>query len=334
MQIQNYAPVLIPTLNRYEHLKRCVESLEKCTGAEKTDVYVALDYPPNEKYVEGWKKTDSFLKEKEKNHNFRNLFVRRRESNCGIGHPNDNLSQLVKEVRLTSETYIMTEDDNEFSPNFLEYINWGLDYYNDDNSIFAICGCKDLETSDIKNNVYKLNKIFCAWGYGSWFAKRDKMTNLFDVEKLKQIVINSKWTDAFNAKVLRLSSLLYQMANKSFHGDMIISLLPDDEKWCVFPKDNKVRNWGWDGTGTHGGTPEDLLTYSTLPMDNNSHFTPVIVEDIYNPVVYERFKNKYKPSLVARLRAAITFFSFKLTGYIPVANKKSKWRKVKLLKVL
>ena len=50
-----FAPVIIPTLNRYEHFRKCLESLEACTGAEKTDVYVALDFPPSEKYVEGWK---------------------------------------------------------------------------------------------------------------------------------------------------------------------------------------------------------------------------------------------------------------------------------------
>ena len=51
MEINHYAPVIIVTLNRYEHFKRCLDSLEKCTGANKTDVYVGLDYPPSEKYV-------------------------------------------------------------------------------------------------------------------------------------------------------------------------------------------------------------------------------------------------------------------------------------------
>ena len=63
---KKYAPVYIPTLNRYEHFKRCLESLERCTDADKTDVYVGLDYPPSEKYVAGWKKIDEYLKEKEK----------------------------------------------------------------------------------------------------------------------------------------------------------------------------------------------------------------------------------------------------------------------------
>ena len=49
-------PVYIPTLNRYEHFRNCVESLARCTHADKIELVVGLDYPPSEKYVEGWKK--------------------------------------------------------------------------------------------------------------------------------------------------------------------------------------------------------------------------------------------------------------------------------------
>lgn len=328
-----FAPIAIPTLNRYEHFKRCLESLERCSGAEKTDVYVGLDYPPSEKYVYGWKKIDNYLKEKEGNNRFRQLIVRRREKNCGVGGATDNGALLISEIVLKSDRYISTEDDNEFSPNFLEYINWGLEYFADDKSIHAICGCKDIETGDIKNNVYKLNTIFNAWGYGSWVDRRIQLKEVANFDKLKSLISESKFTDLFSKKVFKWSSLLYQYTNRSLHGDMLRSLLPENEKWCVFPKVNKVRNWGWDGTGLHGGSPEALKKYSTLPMDKDEHFEPVIVEDLYNPIVYERFKMKYKKTKKTYFRAAIIFLSYKLTGYIPVSNKKSKWLKVKLLKV-
>jgi hypothetical protein len=149
-----------------------------------------------------------------------------------------------------------------------------------------------------------------------------------------EFVHRTKLSDIFTSKVLRASSLLYQVANKDLHGDFLISLLPENEKWCVFPKVNKVRNWGWDGTGTHGGSPEAFKKYSTLPIDTDIHFEPVIVEDLFNPVILERFRKKYKTSKKTYIRAAITFLCYKLTGFIPVANKKSKWCKVKLQKVL
>lgn len=60
-----YAPVLIPTLNRYDHLRRCLESLSRCSWAEYTDVFVALDYPPEqnrEKYEDGWRQNRAYLR--------------------------------------------------------------------------------------------------------------------------------------------------------------------------------------------------------------------------------------------------------------------------------
>lgn len=46
VKITHYAPVIIPTLNRYVHLKRCVDSLAKCTHAPDTELIIGLDYPP------------------------------------------------------------------------------------------------------------------------------------------------------------------------------------------------------------------------------------------------------------------------------------------------
>lgn len=112
------APVIIGTLNRFEHFHDCLESLEKCTMADETDVYVALDFPPSEKYVEGWKKIDAYLKEKESNNHFHKLIVYRRNQNCGVGGPTSNFALLHAEMRKNFEYYIISEDDNVFSPNF------------------------------------------------------------------------------------------------------------------------------------------------------------------------------------------------------------------------
>lgn len=65
MKILNYAPILIPTLNRYEHIRRCVESLSRCTHADKTELVIGLDFPPSEKYIERWKRIDAYLAGKE-----------------------------------------------------------------------------------------------------------------------------------------------------------------------------------------------------------------------------------------------------------------------------
>ena len=108
-----FAPVIIPTLNRYEHFRKCLESLEACTGAEKTDVYVALDFPPSEKYVEGWKKNDAYLKEKALNNRFHSLIVYRRETNYFFSGKS-NLRTAINDLPDNVNRFILSEDDNVF----------------------------------------------------------------------------------------------------------------------------------------------------------------------------------------------------------------------------
>jgi len=52
--MNNYAPVVIPTLNRHTHFKCCVESLATCTNADRTDLFIFLDYPLKDVHWEGY----------------------------------------------------------------------------------------------------------------------------------------------------------------------------------------------------------------------------------------------------------------------------------------
>ena len=41
-------PIIIPTLCRYEHFARCIESLKENKYAQYTDIYIGIDYPITE----------------------------------------------------------------------------------------------------------------------------------------------------------------------------------------------------------------------------------------------------------------------------------------------
>lgn len=322
---KKYAPVYIPTLNRYEHFKRCLESLERCTDADKTDVYVGLDYPPSEKYVAGWKKIDEYLKEKEKKHGFKNLYVRRRDHNCGVGTANSNNSLLREEIRKVSDRYILTEDDNEFSPCFLTYCNWGLEYCKNDERILAVCSYNLLETPRLNNNIYIYNYAYCAWGVAFLFERRDRMQELYDYDKLISIVKSYPLSTVFKDKVMLASSVLYMIKKKKILGDTILQLIPDDKKWCLFPKVSMVRNWGHDGSGLHGKNLESFEIQKKLSIEESSSFTPVIVEDLFSTDIVDVYKQRYgKTPLIARIRAICRFVLFRLFGCIVVLERPHK----------
>ena len=48
-----YAPIIIPTCNRIIHLKRLIESLNNNNWAKYTDLYISVDFPPNEGFAVG-----------------------------------------------------------------------------------------------------------------------------------------------------------------------------------------------------------------------------------------------------------------------------------------
>lgn len=277
--INSYAPVIIPTLNRFEHFKRCLESLERCTGAAYTDVYVGLDYPPSEKYVEGWKKIDSYLKIKETDNGFRNLYVRRRDHNCGVGKPGCNVELLYREMTEKTDRYISTEDDNEFSPCFLDYINKALEKYKVDERVIFVCGYTPFDYS-CKENIYFARQM-SAWGFGSWIEKSKEIRKIFNFELLEKILTDFKsFWKIFQYRPVMLSRLMDSVLKREFYGDVsyfCYCLLYD--KYCVFPSKSLVRNWGNDGTGMHCKNYNKLFVNRTINQDETFELDDVKVSD-------------------------------------------------------
>lgn len=272
-----HAPVVIPTLNRYEHFHKCLESLEKCTGAEYTDVYVALDYPPTEKYVEGWKRIDVYLHEKEKSNGFKSITVYRRKENyffSGKGNAKVAIHDLPESV----DRFIFSEDDNVFSPNFLEYINDGLEKYKSDSNCMAVCGYNynGVKLKGYKKNVY-FSREYSAWGVGYWRNKKTFLESYCNRKFAESIISSwhSIWKIYKNEPRILNTILLNLDCGRIFEDTMIVSYQYLYDKYSLFPKVSKVRNIGFDGTGTSIFEVDD--TYDKQMIDKNLHFE---VDDI------------------------------------------------------
>ena len=134
MKIKQYAPVLICTLNRHVHFKRCVESLAACTHADKTDLYIGLEYPSKDDHWEGYRIIKAYL---DTIKGFKTVNITVREKNFGVY---DNWMGMEKYVYEQHDRIIISEDDNIFSTDFLNFVNKGLEKYKDRNDIFSISG--------------------------------------------------------------------------------------------------------------------------------------------------------------------------------------------------
>lgn len=295
MDVKQFAPVIIPTLNRYEHFKRCLESLEKCTSAELTDVYVALDYPPTERYIKGWMKIDNYLAEKEKSHGFNKLIVVRREKNYGVGHYNSNGNLLIREIICKYPFYIETEDDNEFSPCFLDFMNKALEKYKDNPHVFSISGYnQESFYSDDRDVVFIYDNS--AWGQGFWSNREMPKEGYLQIVLSKPKNIIKIWKTY--PILLKLSLSLVR--KKKFYGDALYTIkCICEELYQIRPSLSLVRNLGNDGSGLHSGVSEkfskqrisDKLSFEIpdIPVARTCELDKMVYENMMPSSLLKRF---------------------------------------------
>ena len=283
--LSKYAPVFIPTLNRDIHFKRCVESLAKCTHVEKTDLFIALDYPAKEEHWEGYRKIERYIQSIK---GFKSVNVIKRSINFGA---EKNFLEGVKEIYELYDRVIITEDDNEFSPNFLDYINKGLNKFEDDENVLAICGYNyPIKMPETYKYNYYYHKSFSAWGWGSWRDKNLKL--LYSPEKILKTIKNRKFIFE-SIKYYGISKMLIYLdaikQDKPKYGDGAVTITElKDNKYCVFPTISKVKNIGHDGSGVHCGVND---IYHKQKIDEQKYFD---FDEQAVPLCNKEIRNKLK----------------------------------------
>lgn len=319
-----FAPVIIPTLNRYEHLKRCIESLKNNFYAKYTDLYISVDYPPSEKYVKGYEKVKEYLSIPIDG--FREVHCYYQSNNLG---PTENFHFLINVVSERYDRYIFTEDDNEFSPNFLEYIDKGLELFKSESKVYSILGFKN--TDFISNDCNYITVKFCpAYGQGRWVSKTE------EIKKMAEHVLLDKKTYMNFPRMCRFfkhNQLYFYKYISSFLCDEKRRFITDNgdirmvdflnsiflhltDYVCIAPAISKVRNWGFDGTGVNMKEDYRKNADSVWIIDSEKTFEYSMIGPIsFNEKNY-RIGNNYtkqwsnlKSSIIAWMLYFVLFMS-------------------------
>ena len=249
----NYYPIGIPTLCRYDHLRRCVESLQQNTHANKTELVIALDYPPFDKYFIGYNKISEYINSIE---GFAKVTVLRHKENKGA---KANWNFLRDYLFSISDTVIMSEDDNEFSPCFLDFMNKSLEKYKDNPKVYWVTGYAQpyMENTTTDDIIFKHG--VCAYGIGLWREKEqrylEKKQDYFEGE-----ILNPKrlWNvlKRYPLGIPGEISMLYKNAD---YGDIRKGIYCRTENvYQLWPRISLVRNWGCDGSGEHSPVNSEM----------------------------------------------------------------------------
>jgi hypothetical protein len=247
--MNSYAPIVIPTLNRFEHLKRCITSLSECNLANETELFVVLDFPKFERHKEGFDKIKEYLPQVI---GFKAVNIIARETNFGSGH---NARRFLWDyICKNYETFIFTEDDNIFSKSFLEHINNGLKIYKNDPEIFGICSYNDpIEMPQWYEHDVYLRTGCVGWGTGYYTKKYLEID--WNINTFKNQLENPKNLSIIKKFHLKAIPQLFKMRDTGeLMGDGIIfmHMLSNNMK-SVYPVKSLVKNIGHDGSGEHCG---------------------------------------------------------------------------------
>ena len=281
-----YAPIIIPTLSRYEHLKKCIESLADNEYAKYTDLFISVDFPPEEKYVEGYEKIKNYLSKGIDG--FKNVCIHYQNYNLGPMGNSDFLLGLISEKY---DRYIYTEDDNIFAPNYLEYMDKGLELFENNKDIFAIYATgPSVEGERPKNaNVYLL-KFFSAYGYGTWLDRTQEISRVVNRDYIENIACDKKTLKrmydensvticALASAVLRKEKVYTLPDGRVPIIDMILMIYAIVEnKYIVCSKEHMVKNNGYDGSGVNCGKED--APFKGVVLSQERHFDYVIKDEI------------------------------------------------------
>ncbi len=253
-----FAPVVIPTLCRSKYFINMMESLKRNSWAKYTDVYIGLDYPPSEKYRQGWQEISDYLDTSDFSM-FAKMEVFRRTENLGGFRNNIELSQYVMQ---RYDCYIRTDDDMEFSPNFLEYMDKCLWHYRNDNDVLFVSGYSYPLPWKVAQgaNCFRENFSAPSWGMGIWTKKHPIYTNYICKGRLLKDA--GKFVKEGRDKLMSLATFRYYffevLSIKSQTGLYDLNTDVSDTTYlackggyCIYPVLSKAKNYGWDGSGEY-----------------------------------------------------------------------------------
>lgn len=292
-----YSPIVISVYDRYDHLKRCVESLQKNNYAPYSELYVISDAAYKEEHIPLINKVRSYVNGIT---GFKKVYPVFREKNMGA---NKSIRLAYQDIFQIYDSFISLEDDIVVSEDFLQYMNDALVYYKNDKRIFSICGFKapfQLPES-YKEDVY-FYPCNSPWGIATWKDRWEAVNHDY-FDRYSELKKDKQKYKAFTSIGFYIKGILQADSKKEIvAGDLRIYYHMFQHDMCsVFPVISKTQNWGFDGTGEHCGNKNAWWAKPELDTRNQpTRFIPFLGYDKELLRNHRKFQDKINGGIVAK----------------------------------
>jgi len=282
-----YAPVLLFTYKRLGTLKKTVSALQQNLLAAESDLFIFSDQgkTPEDKMlvneIRDYLRTIS---------GFRIIRIFEAEKNKGLAR------SIISGVSHVIDQYgrvIVVEDDLLTTPNFLSFMNEGLDRYAHTRKVFSISGYSfnlgNKRPDGYTYDIYFTNRAW-PWGWATW---KDRWDNIdWDMKDYPQFVNDAPARKAF----AQGGSDLNAMLRKQMTGKL--------DSWAIrwyyhqfrtkgltlYPILSKVYNDGWDEYATH--TKGANGRYTPRLDETNAQIFRLPDQPLVHPYYQKKFSGK------------------------------------------
>lgn len=294
-----HAPIIVTVYDRLQHFQQCIGALQRNGLAKESELYVVSDAPGKPEHAPKVEQVRAYAQSIT---GFKKLHLVLREANFGAFR-----SSLAITLQVVNQhgRFIFLEDDVIASPNFLDYLNDGLNFYKTDKRIFSVAAYTFPVQfpKDFKADVFFL-PLNCPWGFATWKDRWEKVD--FSAKDRYAVAVRDR---KLYKQLISTGSYLMQVLQSDSDGRI---QAPDvrvvfhqfiHDQCTVYPRVSKVMNIGLDGSGLHSGMDKNNK-YLVQPDASTNRIT--FDADVrLVPAIIKRVRNFQNGNLLGCLRNSI-----------------------------
>jgi hypothetical protein len=298
----NHSPIVLFTYKRLDTLKQTVVALQKNYLAAESDFYIFSDAAKGEQDLEAVTAVREYIKSI---NGFKTVTIFESLLNKGLA---TSIIEGVSQILKDHETVIVLEDDLVSSPNFLNYMNSGLDFYREKHKVFSITGFSiPIKSNQSGSDVYFTSRS-SSWGWATW---KDRWTTIdWDVTDYLDFKNNTHSRHSFN----KMGSDMALMLDRQMQGKINSWAI----RWCyhqfksgllsVHPFQSKIENVGFNSPDA-SNTKERFNRYKTK-LDNDGKIKFLFSNNIFlDQKIIQQFTKPF--SIKTRIKYKLLNLLFK-----------------------
>jgi hypothetical protein len=243
------APICLFAFNRPQELAKTIEALQKNYLAQQSQLFVFVDGPRTALDLPMVQEVHSIVKGIT---GFKSISIHSAEVNKGLA---SSVISGVNSVLEMNDSVIVLEDDLVTSPNFLDFINQGLQFYKNNSRVFSISGWS-LNLSALKNweEDFYAHRRMSSWGWGMWKDRWERIN--WDKSYYAKFQHNKSVQRNFGQISSDMPQMLLNYLNGKNSSWAIRACFAQFEldMYTMAPSKTKVNNIGFGGNATHTKT--------------------------------------------------------------------------------